>query len=214
MRATFTALGYPLVVARQLAALCTTATPPAARAALVSHGAAGVALAERLRQPHLPQGAPTSPALANLAAFARDQRLTGLAQRFAAHYTRYADDLVCSGDARFPRDSGRCASWMAAIAQQEGFVVAHRKTRRMLRSQAQRVGGLIVNVQPAVARSARERLEAILWNCVQDGPGSQNRDGHADFRAHLRGCLAHVAQANGRHGDRLLALFTQIDWTR
>ena len=31
--------------------------------------------------PHLPQGAPTSPALANLAAFALDRRLTGLAAR-------------------------------------------------------------------------------------------------------------------------------------
>ncbi|MBM4075944.1 MAG: RNA-directed DNA polymerase, partial [Planctomycetes bacterium] len=42
---------------------------------------------------HLPQGAPTSPALANLSAFGLDVRLTGLARSFGATYTRYADDI-------------------------------------------------------------------------------------------------------------------------
>jgi hypothetical protein len=58
---------------------------------------------ERLRTPHLPQGAPTSPALANLAAFVLDARLSGLARAADATYTRYADDLAFSGDARVGR---------------------------------------------------------------------------------------------------------------
>ena len=48
---------------------------------------------------HLPQGAPTSPALANLSAFGMDVRLSGLAKSYEAKYTRYADDLTFSGPA-------------------------------------------------------------------------------------------------------------------
>ena len=52
---------------------------------------------------HLPQGAPTSPALANVCAWRIDRRLAGLAEAAGADYTRYADDLAFSGDHRSNR---------------------------------------------------------------------------------------------------------------
>ena len=45
--------------------------------------------AARLAAPHLPQGAPTSPTLANLVCFRLDRRLAGLAATAGARYTRY-----------------------------------------------------------------------------------------------------------------------------
>ena len=49
---------------------------------------------QRYRERHLPQGAPTSPALANPSAFRFDMRLAALARSLGATYTRYADDLA------------------------------------------------------------------------------------------------------------------------
>ena len=159
----FRACGFPEAVSRLLAGLCTHATP---RAILREIPDAD----ERLLDPHLPQGAPTSPALANLCAFRLDVRLAALARSADVTFTRYADDLAFSGDARFGCNARRFAIQIAAIALEEGFVIQHRKTRRMLQSAPQRLAGTIVNVKPGVERRERERLEATLHNCVKHGP--------------------------------------------
>src|SRR6185295_12236855 len=85
--------------------------------------------AELYRPPHLPQGAPTSPSLANLCAFRLDARLAGLARAAEANYTRYADDLLFSGAGDFARGAKRLIPLIGAIAMDEGFHVNWRKTR-------------------------------------------------------------------------------------
>jgi len=44
----------------------------------------------------LPQGSPTSPTITNILCKKLDRRLTGLAKRFGAKYSRYADDITFS----------------------------------------------------------------------------------------------------------------------
>jgi RNA-directed DNA polymerase len=70
----------------------------------------------------------------------------------------------------------------------------------------------VVNDRVRVPRRERELLEAILVNCDRHGPRSQNRDGHADFRAYLRGRVAWVAQHDERDGQRMRELFERIVW--
>src|ERR1035438_3796724 len=82
-------------------------------------------------RPHLPQGAPPSPALANLCTYRVDCRLTGLAKSVGAEYTRYADDLAFSGSEAFERRIERFSTHVAAILIEEGFTVYYRKTRVM-----------------------------------------------------------------------------------
>ena len=81
--------GYPQLIAGLLARLV-TATAPASvleeARPLCSEQAFSV-LEHSLGQPHLPQGAPTSPVVANLIAWKLDCRLAGLAERVGAKYT-------------------------------------------------------------------------------------------------------------------------------
>src|SRR6202034_1577966 len=78
--------------------------------------------------PHLPQGAPTSPALANLCAYRLDCRLAGLANAVGAAYTRYADDMIFSGDEVLERAARRFHIHVCRIVLEEGFEVNTRKS--------------------------------------------------------------------------------------
>ena len=161
---------------------------------------------------HLPQGAPTSPALANLCAYRVDCRLSGLAQAAGAAYTRYADDLAFSGGEGFERCVERFSAQSAAILFEEGFQVHHRKTRIMRRGVRQYLAGVVTNERVNVVRADFDRLKAILTNCVRHGPESQNREGHASFRMHLLGRVGFVEMVNPGKGARLRRIFEQIPW--
>ncbi len=129
VQAMFATLGYPAGVAGVLARLCVNRTPGGA--ALASPVALTFAQRHALRTPHLPQGSPCSPALANACAFRLDVRLEELAASMQARYSRYADDLVFSGGSELARALDRFPVQVGAIALEEGFEVNPRKTRAM-----------------------------------------------------------------------------------
>lgn len=201
--------GYPEEVSRTLAALCTHRTPPDVLAGAPERNPLDLA---RLRTPHLPQGAPTSGALANLAAHRLDVRVAGLAAKLGASYSRYADDLVLSGDRDLARAAPTLVARLAAIASEEGFALNFRKTRVMTESGRQRITGIVVNEKLSAPRTEVEKLRAILHNCQRHDPATQNRDGHTDFRAHLRGRVAWIRSLDPRKGAQLTAMFEQIRW--
>jgi RNA-directed DNA polymerase len=162
----FRSAGYPEPVAHLLTGLTTNVVPPDVRreaARPPAHLVTGHRrMLQHLAHPHLPQGAPTSPALANLAACHLDRRLGALARAFGAEYTRYADDLAFSGPARLRRSQPALVRLVAEIARDEGFRLNGATTRVTTQSQRQRLGGLVVNARANVARHEYDRLRAVL----------------------------------------------------
>ena len=166
------------------------------------------------RTRHLPQGAPTSPALANLSAFSLDVRLYGMAAKYGARYTRYADDLTLSGPGKsIPalREIIPFAEW---IVRNERFTVNKLKRRVLRRHQQQTVTGIVVNEKLTLSRAEFDQLKAILTNCLRHGPASQNRDSHADYASHLRGRIGHFQSINPERGGKLLEMYKRIEWGR
>jgi RNA-directed DNA polymerase len=157
----------------------------------------------------LPQGAPTSPALANLVCRRLDARLAGLARRCGAVYTRYADDLTFSFATAPAVDLGRFAWWVDQICGQEGFVENTRKRRVLRRGNQQRVTGVVVNDKLSVPRAERRRFRAILENCRRHGVASQAR-GRDDFADYLRGFAAYVRMVQPDLGARFVREVEEI----
>jgi RNA-directed DNA polymerase len=210
IQAFFRAAGYPETVADLLGGICTNATPRD-----VWRGIDSDSLLEARRlysRPHLPQGAPSSPALANICAYRVDCRLSGLARSAGAAYTRYADDLAFSGDEAFERCVERFAAHVASALVEEGFRVHHRKTRIMRQSVRQGLAGLVVNQGVHGARADFDLLKAILNNCVRFGAEGQNREKHPSFREHLRGRVEFVRTIDPAKGARLCGMFERIQW--
>lgn len=207
--AIFRAIGYCREAALWLARLTTTSSstvasvPPAARYEFW-----------RYTRRHLPQGAPTSPALANLSAYWLDQRLSGLAKKFGARYSRYADDLTFSGDESLDTKLRLFIPLVQQVIQREKFRSNYKKRQVLRPHQRQVVTGVVINEKPNVSRRDFDRLKAILTNCVRLGPASQNRDEHPNYSAHLAGRIAHVAHFHPPRAEKLRALYAKIDWTR
>lgn len=202
----FQELGYPREVAVSLLALCTTRTPARVlRAAPYPEPFTATISGERfwhlrqLAEWHLPQGAPTSPALANLAAFGLDVRLAAFAATRGLRYSRYADDLVFSGALE---RVGPLHAFVAATAREEGFRVNDAKTRVMRAHRRQEVTGVVVNEKPNLGRKEFDALKAEVHRAARTGLSGEAREV-------LRGRIAWLEQLAPTKGARLrLALDT------
>ncbi|MDT0277817.1 reverse transcriptase family protein [Blastococcus goldschmidtiae] len=206
--------GLPEPVAHTVTGLVTTVVPRAVWRGVpvpddVEHHRR---LGRRLAVPHLPQGAPTSPALANLVCFRLDRRLEGLAASFGAAYTRYVDDLTFSGGPGL--DQGPFERLVGEIVAAEGFRLNRSKTRSTSSAGRQSVLGTVVNVRPTLPRTDRDALRALLHNCATRGWTTQVRDRDpATFRDHVLGRVAWAASIDPAFGARLRARAEQIDWS-
>ncbi len=91
----------------------------------------------------LPQGAVTSPFLANLVCYRLDTRIAGYCNKRDITYTRYADDLTFSSD---NRDMVRnLYSMIKKIVEDEGFIINQKKTQFLSPKVHKKIVGVTVN---------------------------------------------------------------------
>lgn len=127
---------------------------------------------------HLPQGAPTSPAIANLAFAPWDERISkAVGAEFT--YTRYVDDLTFSlshtqaralGLAEAEDASGRVRAIrefvvrnVAKVLEGSGFRINSRKTRAGTTLEGHKVTGFVVKTGAVdLPRSTKRRLRATI----------------------------------------------------
>jgi RNA-directed DNA polymerase len=188
----FQQLGYPYSVAVDLANLCTL------------KGA-------------LPQGAPTSPALSNIACVRLDKRLTGLARSLGCNYSRYADDLTFSSD---DRRLPSILPFLREILGEEGFQLGEHKTRISRAGNQQLVNGIVVNEFATLPRKHIRRLRAALHRLRTQGghtvqiaskrPGNHDSvkvlEGHLAFLRMINPARFHSLQANNTGPTNLARL--------
>jgi RNA-directed DNA polymerase len=189
----FRALGFRASIANALTDLCAVSQSRSSLRRVL--GQVHVAFFECYSVNHLPQGAPTSPALANLCSYSLDTRLGALAEAFGATYTRYADDLVFSGDGDIVEQSGRFVRFARAIIADEGFRLNTEKTRVMRNSARQSFAGLVVNKHLNIARSDFDRLKAAVHRAT--------RDCSKETEAQLLGRIAWLAQSSPARAKKL-----------
>ena len=105
----------------------------------------------------LPQGAPTSPRIADLIFEPVDIVLAGIARESGAIYTRYADDLSFSLNARPPEN---LMNRLVDALDKFGFRLNHEKTRMAGPGMRRRITGFVINERVQPDRETRRQLRA------------------------------------------------------
>lgn len=116
----------------------------------------------------LPQGAPTSPIIADLVVEHMDKRLIGFARKHRLGYSRYVDDLTFSFS-KTDKWNAYSQIVIKKIIESEGFIVNRKKTRISFSYQRQSVLGITVNARLNVTQKYIKNLRTILHNWEKDG---------------------------------------------
>lgn len=115
----------------------------------------------------LPQGAPTSPLIANLVCRTLDNQLFKLAKNNKCYYTRYADDMYFSTYlTNFPEKlytNGKLSNEIEEIIYNNDFRINYDKTKLMYNNQRQAVTGIITNKKLNVKRSYIKNTRTMLY---------------------------------------------------
>ena len=149
VRQTFKKIGYPENVSKVLGALCCL-------------------------HRHLPQGAPTSPALSNIVGYEMDRKLSALAAEYGLTYTRYADDLTFSGDV-FPKE--QIIPQVKRIIRDEKFEPNHKKTHFMNQSSRKIITGVSVasGVKLTIPKSKKREIRKNVYFILTKGLAEHQR---------------------------------------
>lgn len=173
------------------------------------------------RMGHLPQGAPTSPMLANLAVIQLDKEVTDIAKRFRLTYTRYADDLILSTNTmKFSRtQASALIGEITAALGKWGLGANSAKTSVSPPGSRKIALGLSLDgPNPRLRRCFKARLREHLYYLENPaiGPvGHARSRGFAStigLRNHMRGLAAFATQIEPSYGKLMKQRLDAVKW--
>lgn len=130
----------------------------------------------------LPQGAPTSPKLANLICLKLDARIQGYAGPRGLVYTRYADDISIS--AQTIKKLMNARSILDKIISSEGLAINHRKTSLQGTMRRKEITGLVLaDSRVGIGRATARKIRAEIFHLFMERS--------TEF-SHVNGMLAYV----------------------
>lgn len=136
----------------------------------------------------LPQGAPTSPVITNIICQKLDRRLSGLAKRFGATYSRYADDITFSSFHNLYSKEDEFLKELNRIIADQHFRMNEKKTRLQKIGFRQEVTGLTVNEKTNVAKRYIKTIR--IWLHIWEKHGFA--DAEKAFLAHYKPDKGHI----------------------
>ncbi len=144
----------------------------------------------------LPQGAPTSPKLANLVCWRLDRRLMGYLGKRRIIYTRYSDDLTFSSSSL--TSLSKAYYLIKHIIEDEGFSINKNKTRFRGPARAKIITGLVLNSSGfGIGRKNYRKLRSMIHNLAI----SNNVDDVTI--TYLNGYLSYLADVDSTNYKRL-----------
>jgi hypothetical protein len=159
----------------------------------------------------LPEGAPTSPLLANLAFASGDESFIRTCRKRKLRYSRYVDDIAISGDCDFHDLRGPFVETIIA----SGYAVADEKVCFLPRSRRQIITGLVVNDRLRPTREFVSSLKQEIRLCLEKGALTV-ADVHGTtirkLKNQLTGRVAHVKHIDPKLGKRLRGMLCGVDW--
>jgi len=214
----FRSLGYGALLSFELARICTRGpSVPYPRNRVIPNGGRPY---PRAGEGRLPQGAPTSPALANMVAEALDRKLAAIAAARGWIYTRYADDLAFSTQA----DSSCVeARKIVALAKAEiaPFALALNETKTVIAPPGARrivLGLLVDGDKPRLTRAFRNNLETHLHALTKESIGPERHRQARGFasligmRRHIGGLLAFAHFVEPSYAAACYSKFNSVSW--
>lgn len=163
---------------------------------------------------YLPQGAVTSPYISNIVCLKLDKRISSLAEKYNAFYSRYADDITLSGHYGIKK----MLPIVRKIVEDEGFSLNDEKTRILYYYQRQEITGLVVNNgKVRVPKNYLKRLKQEIYYCKKYGPSNHLKHENIsknNFKDYLYGKVYFVYMVDKAIGKGLLEQLNTIDWNR
>ncbi len=159
----------------------------------------------------LPQGAPTSPYLANIICKKMDKRINQLCRKINASFTRYADDITISGDKNIIEYIGL----ISKIIEEEGFRINSLKTRAMYQNRKQMVTGLIVNNKISVPKEKIRKLRQDIYYIKKYGVTDHNKKRKCkckNIKEHLYGLAYFIEMVDSDKGKKYIEELNKINW--